>query len=54
MRLDLGWLADSMNVYRQDGLFRVRAGPYSNREAASRDAQRVQKALGFKALVLER
>ena len=54
MRLDLGWLAGSMNVYRQDGLFRVRAGPYANREAASRDAQRVQKELGFKALVLER
>jgi rare lipoprotein A len=54
MRLDLGWLADSMNVYRKDNLFRVRAGPYANREAASRDAQRVQKELGFKALVLER
>jgi rare lipoprotein A len=54
MRMDLGWLADSMAVYRKDGLFRVHAGPYSSREEADRAAQRVQKELGFKAVVLDR
>src|SRR5258706_4316112 len=54
MRIDLGWLADSMNVYRKDGLYRVHAGPYSSREEAGRTAERVQKELGFKALVLDR
>jgi rare lipoprotein A len=54
MRIELGWLSDSMNVYRKDGLYRVYAGPYSSREEAGRAAERVQKELGFKALVLER
>jgi rare lipoprotein A len=54
MRMDLGWLADSMAVYRKDGLFRVHAGPYASREEADRAAQRVQKELGFKAVVLDR
>jgi rare lipoprotein A len=54
MRIDLGWLSDSMNVYRKGGLYRVHAGPYSSREEAGRTADRVQKELGFKALVLDR
>jgi rare lipoprotein A len=54
MRIDLGWLSDSMNVYRKAGLYRVHAGPYSSREEAGRTADRVQKELGFKALVLDR
>jgi rare lipoprotein A len=54
MRMDLGWLSDSMNVYKKDGLYRVHAGPYSSREEADRAAERVQKELGFKALVLDR
>jgi len=54
MRIDLGWLADSINVYSKDGLYRVHAGPYSSREEAGRAAERVQNDLGFKALVLER
>ena len=54
MRIDLGWLSGAMNVYRKDGLYRVRAGPYSSREDAGFTAARVQKELGFKALVLDR
>ena len=54
MRIDLSWLADTMNVYRKDGLYRVHAGPYSSREEAGRTAERVQNELGFKALVLDR
>ena len=54
MRMDLGWLADSMDVYKKGRLYRVHAGPYAGREDADRAAQRVQKELGFKALVLDR
>jgi len=54
MRIDLGWLADSINIYSKDGLYRVHAGPYPSREEAGRAAERVQSDLGFKALVLER
>ncbi len=54
MRMDLGWLSDSMNIYQKDGLYRVHAGPYATRQEAGLAAERVQKELGFKALVLER
>jgi rare lipoprotein A len=54
MRIDLGWLADSMNIYVKDGLYRVHAGPYLSREEANHAAERVEKELGFKALVLDR
>jgi len=54
MRLDLSWLADSIQVYSRDGLYRVHAGPYASRDAAQRDAQRVRQTLGFPAYVLTR
>jgi rare lipoprotein A len=53
MRMDLGWLADSMTVNRKGSLYRVHAGPYASRAQADRDAERVQQQLGFKALVIE-
>lgn len=54
MRMDLGWLAESMNVYKNGKLYRVHAGPYATRDEADLVAQRVQKELGFKAVVLDR
>jgi len=54
MRMDLGWLADSMTVNHKGALYRVHAGPYASRTQADRAAERIQKELGFKALVLER
>src|SRR3954451_15796652 len=54
MRMDLGWLADSIRVDRIGTLFRVHVGPYAGRTQADRDAERVQQELGFKALVIER
>ena len=53
MRMDLGWLANSMTVNRKGSLYRVHAGPYASRAQADRDAERVQQQLGFKALVIE-
>jgi rare lipoprotein A len=54
MRLDLGWLADPMTVNHKGSLYRVHAGPYASRTQADSAAERIQKELGFKALVLER
>lgn len=54
MRIDLAWLAASIGVYRHESLYRVRAGPYASREQANQAADRVQKELGLRALVLDR
>lgn len=54
LRIDLGWLADSMQVHGSGGLYKVHAGPYKTREEAELAAERVRKELGFKAFVLNR
>ncbi len=54
LRIDLAWLADSMQVYRVDGSYKVHAGPYKTRDDAELAAERVRKELGFKAFVLNR
>lgn len=54
LRMDLPWLADSMQVYRANAIYKVHAGPYKTREEAELAAERVRKELGFKAFVLNR
>lgn len=54
MRIDLAWLADSMQVYRGAGMYKIHAGPYPTRDEAELAAERVRKELGFKAFVLNR
>lgn len=54
LRLDLGWLAGSMALYRGDGLYKVHAGPYASREQAEGVVERVRQELGFRAFVLNR
>lgn len=54
MRLDLGWLAGSMQLYRGDGLYKVHAGPYRNRGEAERAVERIRQELGFTPFVLKR
>ncbi len=54
MRLDLGWLAGSMKLYRGDSLYKVHAGPYSDRAEAERAAERIRQELGFTPFVLKR
>ena len=54
LRLELPWLADSMQVYRVDGIHKVHAGPYKSRDEAELAAERVREDLGFKAFVLNR
>lgn len=54
MRIDLGWLAGSMQLHRGDGLYKVHAGPYADRAEAERAAERIRKELGFRPFVLKR
>jgi rare lipoprotein A len=54
MRMDLSWLAGSMQLYRGDGLYKVHAGPYPNRGEAERAAERIRQELGFTPFVLKR
>jgi rare lipoprotein A len=54
MRIDLGWLAGSLQIHEAEGLYRVHAGPYPTRDAAERDAERVRQTLGVAPFVLMR
>jgi rare lipoprotein A len=54
MRAELDWLRDDPAVYHRGGLYRVHAGPYADRQAAERDAERIRQALGLKPIVIER
>jgi rare lipoprotein A len=54
LRVDLAWLAGAINVTQRNGLNKVQAGPYASREEALQVAGRVQKEMGFKAIVLDR
>jgi rare lipoprotein A len=54
MRAELHWLRNDTAVYHLGGLYRVHAGPYADRQAAERDAQRIRDTLGFMPFVLQR
>src|SRR5882762_8645811 len=54
MRVDLGWLAGSMQLYRGEGLYKVHVGPYPDRGEAERVAERIRRELGFTPFVLKR
>jgi rare lipoprotein A len=47
VRADLSWLRNAPVVHRQGALYKVRTGPYADRESAERDAARMRRALGF-------
>lgn len=54
MRIELDALAAPLQVFAKDNLFRVHAGPYADREAASREAARIDERLGLKPFVVMR
>jgi rare lipoprotein A len=54
MRVELEALAAPMQVFAKDNLFRVHAGPYADREAAAREAARIDERLGLKPFVVVR
>jgi rare lipoprotein A len=54
LRMQVDWLASSLHVYAKDGLFRVHAGPYANQPDARAAAEKLNQALGIKAVVTSR
>ncbi len=54
LRMQVDWLAPSLHVYPKDGLFRVHAGPYANQVEARAAADKLNQALGIKAVVTAR
>jgi rare lipoprotein A len=47
MTRDLSWNLEPIQLATRDGLFRVRLGPYRNREEAAAIADKVRESLGF-------
>jgi rare lipoprotein A len=43
----LPWMLEPIDVSARDGLYRVRLGPYRNRQEASAVADKVRESLGF-------
>jgi rare lipoprotein A len=52
MRTQLAWLADVIDMRAEDGLYRVRAGPYADRDQAGQVAARVEQSLDLKPAVV--
>lgn len=51
---ELDWLAEPLRVYPANGIHRLQAGPYPNREAAERVAERIRQALGTRPAFVTR
>jgi rare lipoprotein A len=50
----LPWLLEPLQVSSRDGLHRVRAGPYRNRDEAGAIADKLRESLGFVPLMMPR
>lgn len=48
------WLAGSLRVHHNDGIYRVQAGPYASDAAARETAERAGQTLGVKPVVVSR
>ena len=48
----LPWMLEPIQVSARDGLYRVRLGPYRNRQEAAAVADRVRESLGFAPAIL--
>jgi rare lipoprotein A len=51
---DLPWLLEPLNVSARDGVHRVRAGPYANRDEASAIAAKLRDSLGYAPVMIPR
>lgn len=51
---ELEWLVEPLRVYPGGGIHRLQLGPYLNRDAAERVAERIRQALGYKPTVVTR
>ncbi|MFT3801209.1 MAG: SPOR domain-containing protein [Burkholderiaceae bacterium] len=51
---EAGWIAPQVHVRLDGGLYKLRAGPYAQREQAIRAAERVRRATGLKPMMMTR
>ena len=51
---DLPWLLEPLNVSARDGVHRVRAGPYANRDEATAIAAKLRDSLGYAPVMIPR
>jgi rare lipoprotein A len=54
LQTQMTWLAPSLAVYAQDGVYRVHAGPYTDPVEASYVASRIEQAVEVKPVVITR
>jgi rare lipoprotein A len=55
VRAQLGWLSESIALYGRDGLYRVHAGPYPDRDQATRIAERIeQQSMELRPVIISR
>jgi rare lipoprotein A len=54
MRVQLDWLSDNVGLYGRDGLYRVHAGPYADRDQATRIAERIEQSTELKPVIILR
>jgi rare lipoprotein A len=54
MRTELGWLSENIAMYGRDGLYRVHAGPYTDRDEATRVAERLEQSTELRPVIITR
>jgi rare lipoprotein A len=54
MRVQLDWLSDNVGLYGRDGWYRVHAGPYADRDQATRIAERIEQSTELRPVIILR
>jgi rare lipoprotein A len=54
MKTQLEELGGNLHVFARDGLYRVHAGPYANQSEARQAAERINRTLGVRPVVVTR
>ena len=54
LQVQAAWLADTLHISHNEGIYRVQAGPYPNEAAARETAERAGQTLGTKPVVVIR
>jgi rare lipoprotein A len=54
MRVQLDWLSENVGLYGRDGLYRVHAGPYADRDQATRVAERIEQSTELRPVIILR
>lgn len=54
VRAQLAWLAENMALYGREGLYRVHAGPFGDRDEATRIAERIEQTSELRPVIILR